>query len=260
MNNVYHDAVQHLRFSQSLYGDVTSRIRRPKTKLRTLRYIAITALMVFVMGTTAFAASPEFREWTFANLRLGVSHPDIPNAEVMNFTISQEMEGVTVHYMELAGADYHFVHGMLYNERKGGFMAITDDYCLEPVITTKFHGELHKNGRIYHDVLDYLVTERGIIARRKPILCEDENDEVFLVLSDGNSNQWPAYVNLESGIVRDALPDWTEDDFEGRIDYAYQYKGGILISTAVDVGTAANGNTASYNKLYWVMDGTGSYR
>ena len=253
MNNTYRNAVDHLQFSENLYDSVTKRIGKPKRLFTVVRYAAIAAATVLLMTTTAFAASPAFREWTLSNLRLGVSQPDIAHAEVMNFTLSQDMEGVAVHYLKLDGTDYSFVHGMLYNNL-AGFTAITGDYELEPVDTVQLHVQLEKNGRNYYGDLDYLETDEGLIARRKSILRKDENGEIFLVLTGGNSNQWPAYVDPDTGTVRDALPGWSEDDFEGRVSYADQYKGGILVSTIVNDGVTVNGNSVSYNKLYWIAE------
>ena len=244
MDKLYCSAIDRLEFSDNLYHQVVARTQKNTATASMVRCVALAAVLIMLMGMTAFAASPELRERTLSYLRLGLSKPDIASAEVMNFTMAQDMEGVTVHYLKLGGLRYRFVHGMLYNDRTG-FIAITDDYDLEPVQTTQFHAQLEKNGRIYCDDLDYLETGEGIIDRRRSILRKDDNGEVFLILTDGNSNQWPAYVNLDTGTVRDALPDWTLEDFAGRVGYADRYKGGILLSTVVDDSVM----------LCWIGDG-----
>lgn len=255
MDNTYRNAVDHLIFSDTLYDDMNNRISKTNSKINVMRYTVAAAIIVILMTTTALASSPEFYEWTVRNLRLGVSRADPQNAQVMNFTVARDMDGVIVHYLKLDQNNYHFVHGMLYNN-KPGFTAITDDYQLKHVETKQFRAYLEKNGRGYYDMLNYLETDRGIIDRRKSMLHENECDEVFLVLTDGHSNQWPAFVNLKTGSVRDALPNWTEDDFDGSVGYADQYKGGILVSTTVNYGAAANGNSVSDHMLYWIKDGS----
>jgi hypothetical protein len=254
MNDLYCNAVEHLQFSENLTDCVMKQISKPVRHLRFMRYAAAAAVMLVLMSTTAFATSPVFREWTLSNLHLGKSQPDISEAKVMNFTMAQDMEGVTVHYLKLGGLRYHFVHGMLYNNRTG-FTAVTDTYELKPVDTIQFRAQLNKNGRNYYDDLDYFETEEGIIDRRKSVLHKDKNGEIFLILTDGSSNQWPAYVNLKKGTVRDALPDWTEDDFEGRVGYAHEYKGGILISTVINDNVDFNGKSVNDSMLYWIADG-----
>lgn len=253
-NNMYQNAVAHLEFSDRLYENVVEKTSKPCYALRLLRSAAFAAVMMVVLATTAFAVSPEFRELTVSLFKLGISEETMTDAQVMDFTVSEDMEGVTVHYLELDEADYTFVHGMLYNEETG-FTRITEDYRLEKVETENILGFLEKNGRKYFLSLDYVETEAGVLARRKSILHKNDQGELFLVATDGNGNQWPVYVNLETGEIRDALPDWTENDFEGRVGYADQLMDGILISTIVDDGAVVNGNSVSYNMLYWIADG-----
>lgn len=253
-DNIYRNAVDHLEFSACLYENVMKTTPKPRYGLRLLRSAALAAVMMVVLATTAFAVSPEFREWTVSLFKLGVSEETMADAQVMNFTVSEDIEGVTVHYLELDKANYTFIHGMLYNAETG-FTQITGDYRLETVETENFLGFLEKNGRKYFVNLDYVETEAGILARRKSVLHKNDRGELFLVARDGNSNQWPVYVNLETGEIRDALPDWTNADFEGRVIYADLLKGGILVSTIVNDGVVVEGKTVSNNMLYWIGDG-----
>lgn len=259
MNNVYQSAVDQLQFSENLHHRVLKQVETPVRRIYIGRCAAAAAIILLMMATTALAASPAFREWTLSNLQLGVSNPNIHNAELMNFAVTHDTEGVTVHYLKLDRKDYRFVHGMLYSNQPG-FLAITDDYQLKQVETKPFRAYLEKNGRGYYDILNYLETDRGIIDRRKNLLHEDENGEIFLVLTDGHSNQWPAFVNLKTGSVRDALPDWNEDDFDGRVAYADQYRGGILISVSGNDVADTDGTSVSHNTLYWIENGAETER
>ena len=253
-HNTYADAVGHLEFSDRLYETVIRKGIKPRRGYRIIRFAAIAAVTVCLMATSAFAVSPDFRAWTISQLSLGVSKIELTTAVPMEFTTFENMDSISVRYMKLNGTDYHFNNGMLYNS-KPGLLRITDDYQLENVQTQIYRGVLEKNGLSYRVFLDYSKTEAGIVAHQKEILTENENGEVFLNLTDGNSNQWPAYVNLSTGVLRDALPEFTDDDFEGRVTYGDQLFGGILISTIVNDGVVIDGNSVSYNKLYWIGDG-----
>ena len=209
-----------------------------------------------MLAGTALAVSPELRNWTVALLNLGVSHEEMTEAAVMEFRHKRVTDGVTVHYLELDKDNYSFAHGILFNP-ESGYLHITDDYRVEQIEMTPVNAVLEKNGRTYTHIgeFSYYETENGVLTWMKNILHKNEDGEVFLNLTDGNSHQWPAYVNLVSGIVRDALPDWTETDFEGRVAYSYELRDGILVATIVDEFKVVNGNSAGYNLLYWIGNG-----
>ena len=152
---------------------------------------------------------------------------------------------MSIYYLELDKGNYVFTHGML-SSPQTGYLHITEDYQLIPTEIEQFTATLKKNGRVYNVSLDYFETEAGIVSSGKSVLSKNENGEVFLNSTNGNSNQWPMYVNLETGEIRDALPDWTEDDFTGRICYSWELMDGILISTLDDANSAAG------NRLYWI--------
>lgn len=253
-HKVYQNAVEHLIFSDRLYETVVKNTSKPRYGFRLVRAAVLAAVLIFLLGTTAFAVSPNLREWTISLFKLGTNGESMTDAQVMNFTVSEDMEGVTVHYLELNKADYTFIHGMLYSEETG-FIRITENYRLQEQETKNFLGFLNKNGRKYFLNLDYLETETGIVAHRKSILHKNEQGEILLIATDGSSNQWPVYVNLETGEIRDALPGWTADDFTGDVGYGYEFRDGILISTIVDEFKVVNGESAAYNLLYWIADG-----
>lgn len=252
-NNIYQNAVDHLEFSDSLCEKVMETARKPRSGYRVIRIAAVAALMVCLLAISAFAVSPEFRDWTVSILKLGVSRGEMTDAVKMEFNHEEVADGVTMHYLELDKNNYEFAHSMLMNPQSG-FLRITEDYRLEPIELIPVNENLVKNGRTYTRIgnFSYYETEQGIISWQRDVLQKNESGEVFLNFTDGNSSQWPVYLNLETGAVRDALPGWTADDFEGRVAYSYELMGGILVSTIVNDGKTVNGKDAAYNMLYWI--------
>ena len=114
---------------------------------------------------------------------------------------------------------------------------------------------LEKNDRVYTLNFSWLDTEDGIISNHRSIYQKDENGEIMLNATDGNSGQWPVFLNVETGKIRDAMPDWTASDFTGRIGYAFALQGEILVSTIVESTEMVDGRDASYNLLYSVNQG-----
>ena len=254
-NNTYFDAVEHLEFSDTLCEKVVEKAGKPRSGYRMIRIAAVAAIMVCLLATSAFAVSPEFRDWTISILRLGISREEMTDAVKMEFR-HEEADGYSIHYLELDKENYSFVHSMLISPQTG-YLYITDDYQLEPVelktlpITLEKHGRTYKRSRPF----SFIETEKGVISSQKNVLQKNESGEVFMNVTDGKSNQWPVYVNLETGAVRDALPGWTEDDFNGRIGYAYELWGGILVGTLADEFKIVDGNSAAYNLYYWIGEG-----
>lgn len=252
--NTYKQAVEHLEFYGDLYSAVMEKAAKPRCSCRIARVAALAAVMVCMLATTAFAVSPEFRNWTISLFNLGTSQQEMTDAQVMEFRHDTQTNGVSVHYLELDKANYSFVHGMI-SSPQAGYLHVTEDYRLESVETSEFTVSLEKNGKNYTLELDYFETDAGVISWRTQLLQKNHRGEVFLNPTDGNSHQWPVYVNLETGEVRDALPAWTADDFPGRVTYAYELMDGFLISILVDEDKVVNGNDASYNMLYWIAGG-----
>ena len=257
-NNAYQNAVEHLRFSGDLEDAVLSRTVEKRKGFGLVRFVAVAAAMCMLLAVTAFAASPELREWVFGIRNLGTSESNLADARIMTFTTGEYTDGVTIHYLELeSGKLYNFEHGWLSTWDNGwtGYTRVTEDYRLEALEMQNFVGILEKNGRKYFVNFDYIETEDGILSDVNDVLRRNENGEVFLVSTGVGSNQWPVYVDLETGEIRDALPDWTDDDFEGRVGYADELMGGILVSTVVNDGVVIDGNSVSYNMLYWIGNG-----
>ena len=145
--NTYQNAVDHLVFSDDMYETVMSKAVKPKRSYRILRAAAIAAVMVCLLAATAFAVSPEFRDWTVSLLKLGVSREEMTDAAMMEFRHEEVTDGVTIHYLELDKSNYTFVHGMLVSPQTG-YLRITEDYRLEPVVMKKLSVSLEKNGRV----------------------------------------------------------------------------------------------------------------
>lgn len=249
--NTYRNAVEHLKFQAIDPETIMKQAGKPRKGTRFLRIALLAAVMVCMLATTAFAVSPEFRNWTVSLFNLGVSRQEMTDAEVMEFRHNGEVDGVSLHYLELDKGNYTFYHGMLTGPQTG-YVRITEDYELLPVEKKLLTASLEKNGRIYGKELDYFEADGKIYTSGRAVIRKNEQSEIFVVLTDGNSHQWPAYVNLETGEVRDALPDWTEQDFPDRVTYGYELMGGILVSTIVDED---NGNREDYNNLYWIAEG-----
>ena len=252
-NNTYRNAIEHLEFSEKLYEAIACKTKKPKYGYRMIRVASAVALSMCLLATTVFAVSPEIRNWTISLLNLGVSREKMTEAVKMEFRHEEVADGVSVHYLELDKPNYEFAHSMLMNPQSG-YLHITEDYRLEPIELTPVNETLEKNGRTYTKIgnFSYYETEQGIISMQKNVLQKNDSGEVFLNFTDGNSSQWPVYMNLETGAVRDALPDWTADDFEGRVAYSYELMGGIMVSTIVNDGKTVNGKDAAYNILYWI--------
>lgn len=262
-NNTYQNAVDHLEFSDDLYSRVTA-AGQQKPRFRSARFIAVAAAMLIVLTGTALAVSPSFREMTLKLLDLGKAIEDMSAAQVMTFTTGEYTDGVTIHYMELnPNKSYSFEHGWLAEwdgDSWSNYLRITEDYRLETLEMQNIFGFIEKNGRKYTVNFDYIETEGGILSNINRVIQKNENGEVFLVPTGGGSNQWPVYANPETGAIRDALPDWTDSDFEGRVCYADELMGGILVSTIVNDGVVVEDNSVSYNMLYWIGNGAAEAR
>jgi len=251
-HSIYKSAIDHLEFSDSWQSTVLKQARAPRSGYRVLRMATIAAVMVCIIATSAFAVNPEFRDWTVSLLKLGISEQEMSDAKVMEFR-HEQADGYSIHYLELDKPNYEFAHSMLMNPQHG-YLHITEDYQLESIELTFVSETLEKNGRTYTCIGDfsYYETAQGIISWQRNVLQKNESGEVFLNFTDGNSHQWPVYLNVETGKIRDALPKWSEEDFEGRVAYSYELMDGILVSTIVNDGKTVNGKDAAYNMLYWI--------
>lgn len=228
MNDTYRNAVNHLTFSEIRLEESQ---RKPSRRFRVTRAVAIAATLVTLLATTAFAAIVNTRQIPTVVEPIGTVQEDMTDAEPMHFSVSGEVDGVLVHYIEFAGAKaYSFHHGLL-KTPGDRYYRVTEDYQLENVEMNHVNYKLDKNGKTYTLDFDWLNTEKGVLSDHRYIYQPDRNNEIFLNATDGRSGQWPVYLNILTGEVRDALPDWTADDFIGRIGYTYFVNGGMIVST-----------------------------
>ena len=263
MESKYVKAVDQLEFSENLMGKI------PKTRScgvssRKIRAAALAAALIVLMATSAFGVASAMRERPGKVEQIGTVTEPMTDAEIMEFRVSEGMEGVAVHYMELeANKNYSFRHGMLWTERS--YQRLTEDYQLEPMELKKVDAQLQKNDRVYKLTFDYLDTDKGVISNHRSVYHKNENGEILLCATDGRSGQWPVWLNVETAEIRDALPEWRASDFEGRVGYAEPLRGGILISTVVEDSAMVDETTpfgedygqrdSSYNLNYWIAPG-----
>lgn len=245
-SETYRNAVDHLVFSEI---SLDASLIKPVRKFRVPRAVAIAAILMTLLATTAFAAMAKIRQIPTVVEPIGTVQEDMTDAQLMHFTASGEIDGVRIHYIEFAGAKvYSFHHGLL-KTPGDQYYRITDDYQLEFVEMNHVNYKLEKNDKTYTLDFDWLHTDKGILSDHRYIYQPDENHEIFLNATDGRSGQWPVYLNILTGEVRDALPDWTADDFIGRIGYTYLVNGGMIVSTIDETAQK------HVSRQYWIAPG-----
>ena len=242
-------AIDKLEFSENLAARVRAKAnKRPQYRMLSKGMIA--AVLSCLMITTTFAAVSILRQRPARVVPVGTEAIELNDTSYMEFSMSDMTTGVRVHTMELGPKQqYSFRHSMLWNSNIG-FHYITDDYQLQPVEMNRVNLTLEKNERIYNLDFTYVETEQGVISNHRSVYSKDENGEILLNATDGNSDQWPVYLHVESGSIRDALPDWSASDFEGRVGYGYSLMGGILICSIVN-----EDQPNARNILYWIDQG-----
>ena len=242
----YVNAIDKLEFSDDLLQRVRTS-ERVKLRFRGVKAAILAAVLACFMITTAFGAISALRERPGNVEVLGKDAEELGNAQYMHFSVSQGNADVQKHYMELHPAhSYHFRHGILRSEQ-GDYLRISQDYQLERMQMNEVHLTLEKNDRTYHLDFTYQDTVDGVISDHRSVYRKNEQGEFLLNTTDGNSSQWPVYFNPETGTIRDALPGWSEDDFEGRVCAGSELMGGILVETLVN-----DGQPNSRNILYWI--------
>lgn len=246
MNDTYRKAVDRLVFSEIRLEEVQKKSTR---KYRFPRAVAVAAILLTLLATTAFAAIVKTRQVPTIVEPIGTVQEDLSDAKVMYFTNSGEIDGVSMHYVKLESPrDYSFHHGLL-KTPGDQYYRITEDYQLESVEMNHVNHTLVKNDKSYTLDFTWLNTEKGTLSDHRYIYQPDGNNEIFLNATDGNSGQWPVYLNVLTGEIRDALPEWSADDFAGRIGYAYLVNRGIIISTIDEEGEK------SVSLQYWIEAG-----
>lgn len=246
-NNRYCNAVDHLQFSEDFASSVLKQAES-QCKRRNPATVVILAAVIALMATSALAESTDLRVTEAEQEKLGTVQLLMKDVQRMEFTKLDTPDGVSVHTLQLPGGWHHsFEYGLLYTHNQG-FFRITDDYQLEKLEYETMDIDFEKNGREYN--FDYncnYVRTRGGIITMHGTFMEAVNGEVLIPATDGNSNQWPVFWDMESKTFRDALPGLSEDDFNGRIAYAQCLGENILVSTVV---------RESYNELYLVDSDT----
>ena len=246
MNDTYRNAVSHLTFSEIRLEELQ---RKPSRRFRVTRAVAIAATLVTLLVTTAFAAIVNTRQIPTVVEPIGTVQEDMTDAEPLHFSVSGEVDGVRVHYIEFPGAKaYSFHHGLL-KTPGDQYYRITEDYQLKSVEMNHVNHKLDKNDKTYTLDFEWLNTEKGVLSDHRYIYQPDYNNEIFLNATDGRSGQWPVYLNILTGEVRDALPDWTADDFIGRIGYTYFVNGGMIVSTIDETAQK------HVSRQYWIATG-----
>ena len=261
-DNVYRNAVDHLVFSDNLEQAVLKKAEGKKPRLRLVRLAAIAALLCLLLGTTVFAAE-QIGRWNVSLREIGRIRSGIFNAKIMEFTLSDHLQGVEVHQMELKPKGYyHFGEGMIFHPTEG-FLRVTEDYGLEKLESSALFARFDKNGKTYELDISYVETEGGIYSNLLNFYPVN-NDEILINMTAKGSHSWPVYVNIKTGACRDALPEFTEEDFlpeklengyDARICYAEPFKDGMLLSCLIS--GIQSGNTDSTTLRYWIQEGSG---
>lgn len=271
-NNKYQKAVSHLQFSDDLYKKVaiqSAQMTQTRRPVRAASLMAAVITIVALLATTASGITYYVRENRSKEeiqipvQTVGTQADNFSDAKTMEFTMSPGINGVTTRYLELELGEgivqYQFVSGMLYNWA-GKYYRITEDARLEEVTFSPAHGNVQKGESVYtvYKPYGYMVTENGVVSAYHGPLQVNENGEVLInvyCIQQKNSEigdaAWPAYLNVETGELRDALPLLSADNFEGRVTYTRRLKDGILIYTLVDEQTPN-----AYNLAYWVNERT----
>ena len=260
-DNLYRNAVDHLRFSESLEQAVLKKAEFQEPRFRILRMTAIAATVCLLFATTVFAAEQILAK-TLRVKETGQFKQDFSNTTLMEFTCSDTMSGVEVYHMELKPKGYYHVgEGLIYNPTVG-FLKVTQGYELEALESQSIQSAFEKNGRIYTLDMDYVESDGGIFSDLLHFYPVKDNEILVNMRAEG-THAWPVYVNIKTGASRDALPAFEESAFlpeklesgyEARLTYTQPFRDGILISSLVT--GIKNGNTDSRSLHYWVKNGS----
>ena len=251
-NKTYQNAVEHLEFSKDLYEKVMEKAPQPKRPARVASVLVAAVLITALLASSVFAVSTMFGEppakveHTVPMTTLGTAPENLEDAKMLELSVSRITDKVTVHYMELDPLmAYSYFHGMIYAWRTG-YQRITEDYQFEQVEMETVDLYLEKNGLTYKSRFVYLDTEEGIVTKSKYVYQKNENGEILLNLFAAPNYNWPVYLNIETGEYRDALPNWTAEDFHSAKVYAQSLKGGLFLCTLVEE------EKGSHNAYFWV--------
>lgn len=267
-NSTYQNAVDKLMFSDDLYERVMENANVTAKPVRLVRVVAIAAAITTMLVTTALAVGTHIKEKLDDKHKyipvqtLGTSSERFDDAKLMHFAISEDMQGVSVQYMELDFTNgvksYRFRDGILWGHTgvEYVFYRITEDYQLESLQMLSSDVKLQKGDWVYMFPNDYYyaLTERGVVSNYHDARELNEKGEILthVYRLEAHSLQlvsdiaWPVYLNVETGQIRDALPQYVPEDFPRESVYARQYLDGLLIYLEVLDGQQA---------YCWITDG-----
>ncbi len=251
MNDTYVNAIDHLKFD-----DISNRVISNAATRHGSRFLRIgltAAALLVMLGTSVFAAGEWFRD-ILTPKELGMVHIDIADAVKMELAEIEGNDGVSIHCMALEPGQgfvsFTFRNGLLYSQ-KHGFYRLTQDYTLEHLEYRSVSGVFQKNGMTYQVNIKYVDTDGGIFTQNLKYIPVKDDVILTRAFSAPNHN-WPVYVNLKTGEIRDALPGFDAEDFDGSSLFCEPFRDGILITTLVD--QSGGRIDSSYSLLYWVKD------
>lgn len=245
-SDIYRNAMDHLHYSEELEKNVMASARPVHRHFRTVRVAAIAAICCMLLGCTAYAVG----SWIYSEIFMddnGDVALDFSKTEIMHFTPSQSLDGITVHYMPIGSKNVSFQNGLMYDPTSG-FYEVTEDYELVALEHQSADISLDKNGKIYTRTLKYVVTDDGVITNLGTYT--EVNGEILVNVIAADQWQWPVYLNVYTGEYRDAMPDLDENSFEMNVSYIQPFRGGFIVSTMnTRIEEAEVGNPRF---LYWV--------
>ena len=263
--NKYQHAVDHLKFSDDLYERVVENGQAVSRTTSIARMVAIAAVITGILATTALAVGGYVKNKLLKNellvpiQTLGTVDDRFEDALRMEFTLSDKIDGVQVHYMELEQTggvtSYRFRDGLLWGGNT--YYCVTEDYQLENLKMYTPDAKLEKGGWLYQFPEDYTygITDIGVVSKYHDAAVVNAQGEILTHvyrLEAGMACQvsdiaWPVYLNVETGQIRDALPQFSPEDFPVQSVYVRNWKGGLLI------GPRVNGENLDF---YWVPEGS----
>lgn len=237
--------MDHLRFSDDLAERVRRNGKQPKPRFRVIRALSLAAVLCALLAFTVLAEGGWINR-DFQVKDLGSETVDLSGATVLDFRSVNTNEGINTYCMELPRKIHFYVRNGMISDSAQNFYRVTEDLNVEQIESDTFSGSFEKNGCTYRISISYVRLDDEIITdtlSKYPV----NNGEVLLNAFCKPNNNWPVYLNLETGEIRDALPSFCVDDFGGHVGYVHQFRDGLLVSGLTE---ASGGN--SRNHLYWI--------
>lgn len=246
-SDLYQKAVDHLEFSNSVDLAAFQNVRRPRPVVRILRS-GLVAALIGILLMTGVAAVGGWIYITVVSENIGQAQIDIGEATHLEFISTDNNDGISVHYTQLGPYSYFYGEGYLYHN--GVFYKLDENFNVVAVESKSLTVSLEKDNRTYEKTIEYVQVDDGIVTATwgmefYPIVA----GEIHINLSVNTDTPWPAYVDLETGEVRDALPNLTDASFEGTIYRFERFRDGYLVYTGLLV---KGGGSYEDRRLYWV--------